>query len=66
MNELPEMRSGDEYLGAAATLAIIQGPHVWDAQQRGQLRAAVMHFQSTAQNPQIRSLTVDAQRVLTR
>jgi hypothetical protein len=60
------LRSGDEYLAAAATLAIIQGPHVWDTQQRGQLRAAVMHFQSTARNPQIRSLTVDAQRVLTR
>jgi hypothetical protein len=60
------LRSGDEYLGAAAVLAIIQGPHIWDVQQRGQLRAAVMHFQTTTDNAQIRSLAVDAQRVLTR
>jgi hypothetical protein len=60
------LRSGDEYLGAAAALAILQGPHAWDAQQRGQVRAAVMHLRSTAVNPQIRSLAVDAQHALAR
>jgi hypothetical protein len=60
------LRSGDSYLGAAAALAILQGPHSWDAQQRGQLRAALVHFLSTTTNPQIRSLAVDAQHALRR
>ncbi len=60
------LRSGDEYLGAAAVLAILQGSPIWDTPQRGQLRTAVMHFQTTVSNPQIRTLAGDAQRALTR
>jgi hypothetical protein len=60
------LRSGDEHLAAAATLAIIQGPHSWDQQQRGRLRAALMYLQDTVSQPQIRSLTAEAQRALSR
>jgi hypothetical protein len=60
------LRSGDEYLAAAATLALIQGPKVWDSQQLGQLRAALMHFQAFTSNPQLRDLTRDAANALRR
>jgi hypothetical protein len=58
------LRSGDPYLGAAAALAIAQGGHAWDLQQRAQLRAAVMHFQSSVTQPQMRALAVDARNAL--
>ena len=60
------LRSGDEYLGAAATLAVLQSSGRWDAQQSGQLRAAVLYLRANAKNPQIRQLAVDAHRRLTR
>jgi hypothetical protein len=60
------LRSGDEYLAAAATLAIIQGPKVWDSQQQGQLRAALMHFHTVTANAQIRALIGDAINTLHR
>ncbi len=58
------LNSGDEYLAAAATLAIIQGGQVWTPEQRGQLRSAVIQFRSFTSNAQLRSLAQDAEQRL--
>jgi hypothetical protein len=58
------LRSGDEYLAAAASLAIVQSPNSWDSQQRGQLRAALVQLRMQAANPQVRTLANDAANVV--
>ena len=58
------LRSGDDYLAGAATLALIQGGREWNVEQRAKLRAAINDCLQNTDNKQLRGLAADANRTI--